>query len=131
MRNLRLLSVVVSIALSGCVVGSGPCLWSEPVKHTFSGHVHFRDFQGVDGIDNVPVLVLDTTAYIYTPTHSHQCLAANDVQLVGVSEFPQNVGEDSHVSVHGSVFEAASGNQHTRFVINVISIVPSGPKPAG
>jgi hypothetical protein len=131
MRIWRLLSIAASIALSGCVIGSGPCLWLEPVKHTFTGHVHFRDFQGTDGIDNVPVLVLDTTSYIYTPTHSHQCLAANDVQLVGVSEFPQNVGENSHVSVHGSVFEAVSGNQHTRFLINVITIVPLGPKPAG
>jgi hypothetical protein len=129
MRNLRLLSLGLSMALSGCVIDSGPCLWLEPVKHSFSGHVHFRDFPGTDGIDNVPVLVLDNTAYIYTPTHSHQCLAANDVQLVGVSEFPQNVGENSHVSVKGSVFEAVSGSQHTRFLINVIGIVPVGPQP--
>jgi hypothetical protein len=127
MKNWRLLSLGLSMALSGCVIGGGPCLWLAPVKHEFSGHVHFRDFPAADGIDNVPVLVLDKTAYIYTPNHSHQCLAANDVQLIGVSEFPENVGEGSHVNVKGSVSEAGSASQHTRFAINVLTIAPVGP----
>jgi hypothetical protein len=126
-KKWRLLGVGMTLTLSGCVIGGGPCLWLAPVKHEFSGHVHFRDFPNADGIDNVPVLVLDKTSYIYTPNHSHQCLAANDVQLVGVSEFPQNVGENSHVNIRGSVFEAGSANQHTRFLINVLTIAPVGP----
>ena len=52
------------------------------------------------------------------------CLAANDVQLVGVAEFPQSIGENSHVSVEGTLFEAVSARQYTRFLINVSSIVP-------
>jgi hypothetical protein len=129
MKYWRLLSLGLSVALSGCVIGGGPCLWLAPVKHEFTGRVHFRDYPGTDGIDNVAVLVLDKTAYLYTPNHSHQCLAANDVQLVGVAEFPQNIGENSHVDVKGSVFEAGSTNQHTRFLINVLSIALLGPVP--
>jgi hypothetical protein len=129
MRNWRLLAAAFSFALSGCVVGSGPCLWLAPVKHTFSGTVHFRDFPAANGVDNVPLLTLDRTAYIYTPNHRHQCLAANDVQLIGVAEFPDNVGENSHVRVKGSVSEAASAGQYTRFSINVLSIQPIKPAP--
>jgi hypothetical protein len=129
MRNWRILAAACSFALSGCVVGSGPCLWLAPVKHTFSGTVHFRDFPAANGVDNVPLLTLDNTAYIYTPNHRHQCLAANDVQLIGVSEFPDNVGENSHVRVRGSVSEAASADQYTRFSINVLSIQPIRPPP--
>jgi hypothetical protein len=110
-------------------VGSGPCLWLAPVKHTFSGTVHFRDFPAANGVDNVPLLTLDNTAYIYTPNHRHQCLAANDVQLIGVAEFPDNVGENSHVRVRGSVSEAASADQYTRFSINVLSIQPIKAAP--
>ncbi len=123
----RLMGLGMCAALSGCVLGSGYCLWMQPVKHSFSGRVHFRDFPNADGIDNVPVLVLDKTAYVYAPAQSHLCLAANDVQLVGVAEFPQNVGEDTHVKVEGSLFEGATSRQHTRFLINVNSIEPIAP----
>jgi hypothetical protein len=129
MRIWRVMSAALSLALSGCVVGGGPCLWLAPVKHTFTGTVHFRDFPAANGVDNVPVLTLDDTAYIYTPNHRHQCLAANDVQLIGVSEFPDNVGEKSHVRVKGSVSEAASAGQYTRFSIDVVSIQPIKPAP--
>jgi hypothetical protein len=91
------------------------------------GHVHFRDFPGADGIDNVPLLVPDKQEYIYAPAQSHLCLAANDVQLVGVAEFPQSIGENSHVSVVGTLAEAVSERQYTRFFINVISIEPLRP----
>jgi len=89
--------------------------------------VHFRDYPVTNGVDNVPVLTLDSTAYIYTPNHRHQCLAANDVQLIGVAEFPDNVGENSHVKVKGSISEAASDSQFTRFSVAVQSIVPIKP----
>jgi hypothetical protein len=113
------------LGLSGCVVGYGHCLFVEPVKNTLTGHVHFRNYPAADGMDNVPVLALDTTAYIYSPAHSHQCLSANDVQLVGVAEFPQEIIEGSHVTVNGSLFEAGTARQHTTFLVNVISILPT------
>jgi hypothetical protein len=120
------LGLCACLGLSGCVIGYGPCLFQQPVKNTLTGRVHFRDYPGPDGVDNVPVLVLDRTAYTYSPAQSHHCMPANDVQLVGVSEFPQNVIENSHVSVDGVLFPAASGREHTPFVMKVNTILPIG-----
>jgi hypothetical protein len=117
------------LGLSGCVLGYGPCLFQQPVKNTLTGHVHFREYPTADGVDNVPVLALDKTAYIYSPAESHICLPANDVQLIGVAEFPQNVIENSYVNVDGKLFAASSGRQHTPFVMNVTTILPI-PVPA-
>src|ERR1700683_3251930 len=103
MRIWRVCFLGACAALSGCVIGYGHCRFMEPIEITLTGRVHFRSYPGPDGIDNVPVLALDRTAYIYAPAYSHQCLSANDVQLVGVAEFPQNIGEDSHVTVDGSL----------------------------
>jgi hypothetical protein len=114
----------VALLLSGCVIGYGPCLLLQPVKNNLSGRVHFRSYPTADGMDNVPVLALDRTAYIYAPAQSRHCLAANDVQLVGVAEFPRDVIENSHVSVDGTLFQAGSGNQHTPFLMNVTTILP-------
>jgi hypothetical protein len=126
-RNLRLfIGVGMVIALSGCVIGSGPCLWLQ-VRHDFSGHVHFREFPRADGIDTVPILILDKTQYMYAPPQSFQCLAANDVQLVGVAEFPDSIGEDTHVVVDGKMLEGVARGQYTRFVIQVISVLPIRP----
>jgi hypothetical protein len=123
MNKWRLLCVGLCVVLSGCVVGSGPCLWLQ-VRHTFTGQLHFREFPATDGIDTVPILALDKTTYVYAPPQSLQCLAANDVQLVGVSEFPRNVGENSHISVEGEVLQGVGAGQHTRLVVKVISIAP-------
>jgi hypothetical protein len=112
------------LAISGCVSGYGACLFQRPIKQNLTGHVHFRDYPSADGMDNVPVLVLDRTAYIYAPAQSHLCLPASDVQLVGVAEFPPSVIENSHVSVDGVLFQAGSGHQHTPFVMNVTTILP-------
>jgi len=112
------------LGISGCVLGYGPCLLQQPVKNTLAGHVHFRDFPTADGVDNVPVLALDQTAYVYAPAQSIHCLSANEVQLVGVAEFPQNVIENSHVTVDGRLFQAGSGRQYTPFLMNVITILP-------
>jgi hypothetical protein len=120
----RLSFIGAYLGLCGCVVGYGPCLLQQPVKNTLTGHVHFRDYPTADGMDNVPVLVPDLTAYVYAPAQSIHCLPANDVQLVGVSEFPENVIENSHVSVEGKLFQAGSGRQHTPFLMNVITILP-------
>ncbi|MEA3133003.1 MAG: hypothetical protein QOG17_849 [Gammaproteobacteria bacterium] len=123
MRISRLWILSALVALSGCVHGFG-CLFLQPIKHTLTGRIHFRSFPAADGIDNVPVLVLDRTAYLYAPAHSYQCMSATDVQLVGVSEFPENVIENSRVSVKGSLFEATSGHQYTRFLMNVTTLMP-------
>jgi hypothetical protein len=123
-RIWRLPFIGACLGLSGCVIGYGPCLFQQPVKSTLTGHVHFRDYPAADGVDHVPVLALDRTAYIYAPAQSHHCLPANDVQLVGIAEFPQSVIENSHVSVDGMVFQATSAHEHTPFLMNVRTILP-------
>jgi hypothetical protein len=119
-----LLCLAAFAALSGCVVGYGRCLFLQPFKHDFSGVVHFHDYPAGDGIDNVAILALDTTAYVYAPAQSSRCLPANDVQMVGLAEFPRDVGENSHVSVNGSLYEATTSRQHTAFLLNVNTILP-------
>lgn len=128
MTMLRLAILGTLLALGGCVRGVG-CLFLQPVRHTLTGRIHFRAFPAADGIDNVPVLTLDRTAYIYSPAHSYQCMSATDVQLVGVSEFPESVIENSQVSVQGSIFEATAAHEYTRFLINVSSLLPSKKTP--
>jgi len=127
MRLPRLFAVGFCLALAGCVHGYGGCLFVAPVKHTLSGRVHFRSYPAPDGIDNVPVLALDHMAYVYSPAQSLLCQAADELQLEGISEFPQNIVENSHVSVQGTVYAAVSSNQHTRFVMNVITLLPDNP----
>jgi hypothetical protein len=127
MRISRWPFIGVYLGLSGCVLGYGPCLFQQPVKNTLTGHVHFRDYPAPDGMDNVPVLALDRTAYVYAPAESHLCLPANDVQLVGVAEFPRDVIENSHVTAEGTMFQAASPHQHTEFLMNVRTILPIAP----
>jgi len=112
------------LACAGCVAGYGGCLFMAPVKHTLTGRVHFRSYPAADGIDNVPVLALDHMAYMYSPSQSFSCLPADELQLVGISEFPQNIVENSLVSVQGTLFGAASAHEHTRFLMNVITMLP-------
>ena len=114
--------------LAGCVHGYG-CLFEQPVKHTLTGRVHFRQFPAAEGVDHVPILVLDRTAYVYAPAHSFSCMSATDMQLVGVSEFPENVIENSPVSVTGTIFESTSSHEYTRFLINVTTLLPQGRGP--
>jgi hypothetical protein len=121
------ISAGLCILMSGCVIGSGPCLWLQ-VRHDFTGRVHFREFPRSDGVDTVPILILDKTQYMYAPPQSLHCLAANDVQLVGMTEFPSSIGENSHVIVDGKMIEGVTPDQHTQFIINVISILPLAPK---
>jgi hypothetical protein len=128
MRISRAWVLIGFVALSGCVHGFG-CLFLQPVKHTLTGRIHFRTFPASDGIDTVPVLVLDRTAYVYSPAHSYQCMSATDVQLAGVSEFPENIIENSHVSVQGSLFETTSAHQYTRFIMNVRMLLPLNKNP--
>ena len=123
-NNLRLVAGIgLSIVLSGCVIGSGPCLWLQ-VRRDFTGHIHFREFPRSDGVDTVPILILDKTLYMYAPPQSLLCLPANDVQLVGVTELPDRIDEGTHVIVDGKVLEGVAKGQYTRFVIDVVSVLP-------
>lgn len=116
------------MALTGCVHGYG-CLFLQPVKHTLTGRIHFKTYPAADGMDNVPILVLDRTVYVYSPAHTYQCMSATDIQLVGVSEFPENVIEDSRVSVEGKLFESTSAHEYTRFLMNVTTLLPLNKNP--
>jgi hypothetical protein len=127
MSKLRLVGIGLCVMLSGCVIGSGPCLWLQ-VRHDFTGHVHFREFPRSDGVDTVPILILDKTQYMYAPPQSFHCLPASDVQLVGVTELPDSIGEGTHVIVDGKMIEGVAKGQYTGFVIQVISVLPTGPK---
>ena len=128
MSMYRCWILVAVVALSGCVHGAG-CLFLQPIKHTLTGRIHFRSYPAADGMDNVPVLVLDRTAYVYAPAHSYQCMSATDMQLVGVSEFPENIIEGSRVSVQGAVFEATSAHEYTRFLMSVRLLLPLNKAP--
>jgi hypothetical protein len=123
----RLAIVGVCLATAGCVHGYGACLFMAPVKHTLTGRVQFRTYPVEQGVDNVPILVLDKTAYLYVPAQSLMCQAADELQLAGVSEFPQNVVENSHVSAEGKLYSATSVHEHTRYLMNVITLLPDNP----
>jgi hypothetical protein len=130
MKKCWLLLCLVALApLSGCVLGYGPCLFLKPIKNTFTGRVHFREYPSADGVDNVPVLTLDSTAYVYSPAQSSHCLAANELQLEGFSEFPPDVIENTHVTVTGTVFGATAEHQHTPLLIDVVSVLPIKAAP--
>lgn len=112
------------LASTGCVHGYGACLFTQPVKQTVAGRVVFRSYPGDGGVDHVPILVLDHTAYIYSPAQSFFCQPADELQLVGISEFPRHVVENSRVSVQGRLFGATSSRDHTRFLMNVLTLLP-------
>jgi hypothetical protein len=56
-------------------------------------------------------------------------MSATDVQLVGVSEFPESIIENSRVTAQGSLFESTSAHQYTRFLMNVTTLLPLKPAP--
>src|SRR6202161_137094 len=101
MSKMRLVAgICLGMVLSGCVIGSRPCLWLQ-VRHDFTGHIHFREFPRNDGVDTVPILILDKTQYMYAPPQSFQCLPANDLQLVGLAGVPDRIDEGTDVLVGG------------------------------
>jgi hypothetical protein len=118
--------IALLVSLGGCVIGDGRCLFLQPIKATLTGKIHFRDYAAGSGVDNVPVLALDRTAHIYAPAESHSCIPVNDLQLVGWSEFPPDIIEGAHITVHGSLFGAATSHQYTRFLMNVATVSPVG-----
>lgn len=123
-----LVGMLAAGALGGCVHGYGGCLFVAPVKHTLSGRVHFRSYGASEELQDVPVLVLDRTAYIYSPAQSFSCLPTDEMQLEGVSEFPERVVEGSHVSVQGTIKAATSGRDHTKFLLDVITLLPDNAR---
>jgi hypothetical protein len=129
MTGWRSVVIGISFVAAGCVHGYGGCLWTQPVKHTLSGRVHFRSYPTPDGVDNVPVLTLDHEIYVYSPAQSFMCQSTGQLQLVGISEFPENVVEDSHVSVQGRLFAGTSSHDHTSFLMNVITLLPDSVAP--
>jgi hypothetical protein len=124
MRICRLWALAACMTAAGCVHGYGGCLWLAPVKHTLTGSVHFRSYPTADGVDNVPVMTLDQTAYLYSPAQSLSCLPADELQLRGISEFPESIVEGSRVSAEGKIFAAASPHDHTGFLMDVITLLP-------
>jgi hypothetical protein len=123
----RLALVGACLTIAGCVHGYGACLFMAPVKHTLTGRVQFRSYPAGGGVENVPILVLDKTAYLYVPAQSLLCQPADELQLTGVSEFPQNVVENSHVSAQGKLYSATSAHDHTHFIMDVITLLPDNP----
>jgi hypothetical protein len=127
MRPWRLAVVGACLTIAGCVHGYGACLFMAPVKHTLAGRVQFRSYPVEGGVDNVPILVLDKTAYLYVPAQSLMCQAADELQLTGVSEFPQSVVENTHVSAQGKLYSASSSHDHARYLMDVITLLPDNP----
>jgi hypothetical protein len=127
MRLWRLGVVGACLTIAGCVHGYGACLFMAPVKHTLTGRIQFRTYPVAEGVDDVPILVLDKTAYLYVPAQSLMCQPADELQLAGVSEFPQSVVENSHVSAQGKLYSATSAHDHTRYLMNVITLLPDNP----
>jgi hypothetical protein len=119
MKKLMLSMASWSIALSGCVLGYGHCLLLEPLKTHLAGTLHYRKFPVTDGMDDVPILVLDRTAYIYSPATSKQCVSANEVQLLPLTDLPESVHDSAKLEIRGSIALAADAHQHTRFIMNV------------
>jgi hypothetical protein len=56
-------------------------------------------------------------------------MSATDVQLVGISEFPENIIENSRVSVSGALFESTSAHEYTRFLMSVNTLLPLNKTP--
>lgn len=128
MKICQLGIVGLLAGLAGCVHGYG-CLFEQPIKHTMTGRVHFREYPTAEGVDHVPILALDRTAYVYAPAHGYSCLSATDMQLVGVSEFPERVIDNSPVTVTGEIFEATTAHEYTRFLIDVTTLLPKPESP--
>jgi hypothetical protein len=128
----RILCIMVCAAFGGCVFGSGRCLFLQPFKSNLTGTLHFKTYPFGDGMDQVPILSLDKTAYVYDPATSHLCIPANDVQLVGWTEYPPNLVDQAHLEVSGALFESATARQHTRFAMDVqlvSTLPPLAPVP--
>jgi hypothetical protein len=124
MRLLRVLLLAAVAGQSGCVLGYGHCLFLQPVKVSLAGKVRFRDFPAADGVDNVPLLVLDRTEYVYDPALNHSCQPMDELQLAGVTQFPADVVENTRVTADGSLIAATTARQHTRFVLEVTGLLP-------
>ena len=112
---------------AGCVHGYGGVSVHAPVKHTLTGRVHFRTFPTGEGVDNVPVLVLDRDGLpvlaggeLYVPVGRR---AAAGRRLRVPAERRRELARERP----GKLFSAASAHDHTRFLMNVITLLPDNP----
>ncbi len=121
-RKLQVLLLLSAACLSGCVMGYGRCLFTDPVKTSLSGRVHFREFRDDNTLDRAPILTLDRTEYIYAPSLGKQCRSVLEVQLMPLTDLPDNIADGAHVRVEGSIVLANQRGQHTAFVINVATV---------
>ena len=121
-RASRWLLPLLTVSLSGCVLGYGHCKFLEPVKTSLTGRVMYRDYRDEERFDRAPILVLDRTEYIYAPAPGKQCVSANEVQLIPVGDLPDDVADKAHVVVEGTLVVATQSHQHTRFVFNVATV---------
>jgi hypothetical protein len=116
------LGLVSAAALQGCVLGYGGCKLTDPVKTSLTGHVHFRDYRDETTFDRAPILVLDRTEYIYAPAAGKQCQSAMEMQLLPLTDLPDNIAEGAHVRVQGSIVQANQRGQRTRYVFNMATV---------
>lgn len=113
---------VLALALQGCVLGYGGCKFTEPVKTSLTGHVRFKEFRDNNRLDRAPILQLDRTEYVYAPSLGDQCRSMLEIQLMPLTDLPDNIAEGAHVRVQGSIVQASQNDQHTRFVFNMATI---------
>ena len=122
LRAYRWLLPLLTMAMSGCVLGYGHCKFLEPVKTSLTGRVYFREYHDEQRFDRAPILVLDRTEYIYAPAPGKQCVPAHELQLIPVGDLPDEVADKAHVVVEGTLVAATQSHQHTHFVFNVASV---------
>ncbi len=123
--------LVVCAALSGCVVGYGPCLFLSPVRVSLTGTMHFRTYKVGDEIERVAVLTSDRSEYVYAPAQSHLCLMAEDFQLAGWDDYPTDLVDGTRIAVRGGLIEASTPHQHTRFLLKIRNLERLTPQSAG
>ncbi len=122
LRACRWLLPLLTVSMTGCVLGYGHCKFLEPVKSSLTGRVYFREYRDDQRFDRAPILLLDRTEYIYVPAPGKQCVSAHELQLIPVGDLPDEVADKAHVVVEGTLVAATQSHQHTRFVFNVASV---------
>ena len=132
MKSRTILALFASAALSGCVLGYGRCLFLDPVRVSLTGTLHWRTYEVDGAAERVAVLHADGSQYVYAPAESRLCQMASDFQLTGWSDYPPNLTDGARVSVAGSLLQATSAHQHTRFLVKLrrIDLLPGLRPPA-
>lgn len=133
MKSRTILSLFACLALAGCVLGYGRCLFLAPVRVSLTGTLHFRSYEVDGAVERVAVLNTDAAQYVYAPAQSRLCEMASEFQLTGWSDYPADLKDGSRVAVSGSLIQGTSQHQHTRFLIELRTLDPAPgapPRPA-